>query len=109
MRELVFDVDQQRLKRNPDCNFEGIVAGSEGYLKLKFNFLGDDWDNCVKIASFIAPAIDGDIGVKLDTETNTCLVPPEASMCDEFAVSLVGAKLDYKIPTNYIRIKQEVR
>lgn len=108
MRELIFDVEQQRLKRNPECDFSGIVAGSEGYLRAKFNFLSEDWNNCVKIASFISPCIEGDIGVMLD-ENNSCDIPPEATMPEEFAVSVIGSKPDYKIPTNNIRIKQEVR
>lgn len=108
MRELIFDVEQQRLKRNPDCDFSGIVAGSEGYLKAKFNFLSDDWNGCKKIASFMSLGIEGDMGVYLD-ENNSCDIPPEATMFDEFIVSLIGVKPDYKIPTNSLRIKQEVR
>ena len=106
MRDLIFDVTQQRLKRNDECDFSGIVAGSEGYLRVRFNFLDNSWDGCVKIVNFVAPYVEG-MAVKLDDE-NSCMIPPEITHHEEFALALVGAKKDYKIPTNYIKIRQEV-
>lgn len=105
MRDLIFDVVQQRLKRNDDCDFSGIVAGSEGYLRAKFNFLDSSWDGCKKIAGFSAPYVE-DIGVVLDDD-NSCMIPAEVTHSEEFGVVLIGAKPDYKIPTNFLRIRQE--
>lgn len=113
MRELIFDVTGQRILQNKDCDFSGIVAGSEGYLKAKFNFLTDDWDGCKKVVAFYKMSFEyGEDGfdehaVCLDAD-NACDIPVEVLKGDMFALKVVGVKAGYRIPTNIIKIKQEV-
>lgn len=112
MRELIFDVRGQRILQNSDCDFSGIVAGSEGYLKAKFNFQDNDWDGCKKIAVFYVMSYDygnepiGEHAVYLD-DNDTCDIPEEVLKNDAFALKVVGVKAGYRIPTNIIKIKQE--
>jgi hypothetical protein len=104
MRELVFEVDGQRLKKQADCDFSGLVAGSEGYLKAKFVF-SSEWAGCKKAASFW-------VGEKehpaLLDETDSCIIRPEALTGASFKVSVVGVKTNYKIVSNRTKVRQEV-
>lgn len=104
-RILEFNVEKQRLMRKRDCDFSGLVAGSIGYLKAKFNF-SEEWDGCVKIAKF-ETAERKEHPVKLN-EDNTCDIPAEVLTGNQFYVSVLGGKSGYKISTNDIRVKQEV-
>ena len=38
MRTLKFVVDKQIIKQNPDCDFSGLVPGTDGYLQAEFSF-----------------------------------------------------------------------
>ena len=51
MRTLRFTVDGQTIRKNPDCDFSGLVAGSVGYLRANFKF-SKEWFGCTKAASF---------------------------------------------------------
>lgn len=104
-RTLEFDVDKQRLTRNRECDFSGIVAGSVGYLRAKFNFPIRGWHGCTKAASFWVE--DKEYAVLLDDE-NSCMIPSEALKGDKFSVSVMGAKTGYKIETNKVKVRQEV-
>lgn len=105
-RTLVFNVEQQRLTRNRECDFSGIVAGSVGYLRAKFNFPIKGWHGCTKAASFWVGEKD-EYAVLLDKD-DSCTIPAAALVKDKFYVSVMGAKTGYKIETNKIKVKQEV-
>lgn len=102
MRTLKFIVTGQRIEKDPTCDFSGLVAGTQGYLKARFDF-DKDWDGCIKAASFwrigkeyAAPVIN-----------NECVIPPEALTWNVFKVSVTGKKQGYKITTNKVDITQE--
>ena len=104
-RTLVFDVDGQRLRRNRECDFSCIAAGTVGYLRAKFNFPFSGWHGCTKAASFWA---DGkEYAVLLDKD-DSCIIPSEALKGDKFYVSVMGAKTGYKIETIKVKVRQEV-
>lgn len=104
MRTLEFKVDGQRLKKQSDCDFSGLVAGSEGYLKAKFTF-SDEWLGCKKAASFWIE--DQEYAVLLGSD-DSCIIPAAALTSDTFKVSVTGAKNGYTIPTNKTKVRQEV-
>lgn len=104
-RTLEFDVNRQRLTKSRDCDFSGLVAGSVGYLRAKFNFSMAEWFGCKKAASFW---VDGkEYAVLLDKD-NSCLIPDEALVGNKFHVSVMGAKTGYRIETTKVKVKQEV-
>lgn len=107
MRILVFDVDKQRIIKRRGCDFDSIVAGSSGYLKAKFNFLGTDWNGCKKAASFWLD--NNEYPMLLDAD-NSCVIPEEALTGSVFQVSVMGIRPNttYKILTNKTKVKQEV-
>lgn len=106
MRTLEFDVKDQRLLKSRNCSFTGIVAGSVGYLKAKFNF-SSEWNKCtVKIAKFRTE--EREVSEQLDYR-NSCSIPDIVLKGDWFEVSVAGACPGFKIETNENKVKQEVR
>lgn len=105
-RILEFNVNKQRLRKCPDCDFTGIVAGSIGYLRAKFNLSPEEWQDCtIKVARFWLE--DKESSVKLD-KNNSCDIPPEVLTGEMFAVSVLGKSQGYQIETNKFEVKQEV-
>lgn len=105
MRQLLFTVKEQTLEKNKKSSFNGIVAGTAGYLGAKFIFYGNAWTDCQKAASFWVN--DVEYAVLLDSNSS-CVIPKEALLGDRFEVSLTGLKNDYIIKTNRVEITQEV-
>jgi hypothetical protein len=106
MRTLEFVVKKQRLTKQMSCDFSGLVAGSIGYLCAKFHLSNNEWNNCTtKIARFW---INDREHAKILDSNNSCDIPPEVLVGDEFAVSVLGAAPNYKIETNKIYVKQGV-
>lgn len=106
MRILEFEVQKQRLKKRPLCDFSGLVAGSVGYLKALFYFSKEEWSSCSKkVARFW---INGEEHATMLGDDNSCEIPHEVLTGDQFEVSVLGVAPGYKIETNKIRIRQEV-
>lgn len=104
MRILRFCVDGQKLQRDSESDFTGIIRGSKGFLKCGFS-LSKEWKGCKVAASFwhydkeidAAPVISG-----------TCMIPDSVTDYREFEVSLVGIRDSYRITTNRVKVEQEV-
>lgn len=103
MRTLEFNVNGQILEKSKDCDFENIVAGSKGYLKMHFSF-SDDLKDYRKVARFsdgkkedYMPIIDG-----------SCDVPDTMVKQKYFRVGIIMIRGDKYIPTTQQCIVQEV-
>ena len=104
MRILNFNANEQRLQKDPESDFTGIIQGSKGYLHCGFN-LSKEWSGCKIAASFwhydkeidAVPVIGGN-----------CTIPDGVTDYREFEVSLVGVRKGYRITTNRVKIEQEV-
>lgn len=105
MRKLEFNVEGQRLRRTPGCDFSCIVAGTVGYLQMQFHF-SKEWDDCIKVVSFWLG--DEEIPIKLNDD-NLCEIAPEVASHEMFDISVTGGKTGYRIVTNKYHMKQEVR
>ena len=106
MRILEFNVRKQRLTKKIGCDFDGLVAGSVGYLRARFLFLDNEWDKCdVKIVRFWVD--NREHAVYID-ENGFCDIPPEVTAKQLFGVSLLGVAPGYKIETNRTIVKQGV-
>lgn len=105
MRILRFNVEKQRITKQKDCDFSGIVAGSVGYLHAKFYF-SEEWNPCVtKIARFWNSG--NEHSVILDTN-NECDIPSEALTTKVFEVSVMGVAPSFRIESNKTKVRQEV-
>lgn len=106
MRILDFEVERQRVKKSPSCDFSGLVAGSVGYLYTKFHLRGSDWENCSTIVARFW-VNDKEYANILD-KNNSCEIPPEVAKEKKFAVSVLGVNTAYRIETNKIHVRQGV-
>ena len=105
MRELRFNVEKQRITKQKDCDFSGIVAGSVGYLSAKFDF-SEEWNQCdTKIARFWNSGSEHSVILNADNE---CEIPAEALTTRIFEISVMGVKSSFRIETNKTRVRQEV-
>ena len=103
MRLLEFNVNAQRIEKDPNCNFNGIVAGTSGYLRAHFTF-SSEWDNCIKVARFWRGGKEHAVRLQDDERD----IPPEVLTGITFGVSVIGQGIDYRIPTNRVLVRQEV-
>lgn len=104
MRELKFIVSRQRIRKDNNCDFSNLIAGSIGYLKAVFDF-SPEWSDCKKAASFWLD--EKEYSVLLD-DNDSCVIPSEALTGSKFEVSVTGVKAGYKIRTCATKVRQEV-
>ena len=103
MRTLEFVADKQLLQKSPDCDFENIVPGSNGYLAAHFTF-SEEWNGCVKAASFWYNGQEH-AAILVD---DCCVIPGEALVGCKFKVSVTGSRSDgYRITSAKTTVRQE--
>ena len=88
MRTLKFIIDGQIIKQDPNCDFSGLVPGTDGYLKAEFSF-SPEWDGCAKVAGFFsASGFEYDPKVLMDGRS--CMIPAEALEKRVFKIQVLG-------------------
>lgn len=104
MKTLKFIVDGQLLKPDPECDFSGLVPGSEGYLRAEFSF-SEEWKDCVKVAAFYS-AMGYEYPPQKLINGQFCIIPTEALKRRDFKIQIVGANSAFKIQTNKLTVSQ---
>lgn len=104
MRLLKFNVDSQRISKDPECDFSNLVSGTSGYLRAKFNF-SPEWDGCTKVARFFRGRDEHAVYLDVNDE---CDIPPEVLTGMSFRVGVIMQCGASRIPTNQINVRQEV-
>ena len=104
MRTLKFIIEKQLIKQDPNCDFDGLVPGTEGYVLASFSF-SSEWNNCTKVAAFYS-AMGREYKPQILQDGKTCLIPAEALKNRTFKIRVVGKKGDYKITTNKVVVHQ---
>ena len=104
MRTLKFLVDDQTIKQDPSCDFSGLVAGTEGYLKAEFSF-SKEWNGFVKVAAFWS--LGRECPPKILKDGKSCTIPAEALRWTEFEIGVIGKKNGCKIKTGRVKGAQE--
>lgn len=105
MRTLDFIVDGQILKQDPDCDFSGLVPGSEHYLKARFTF-SPEWTNTVKVIAFWS-RLGREFAPQVLKADSYCDIPFEALESKHFKIQVIGKKKDgLKLQTNKLEICQ---
>lgn len=102
MRTLKFIIQGQQIKKDPDCDFSGIVSGTKGYLYAQFSF-SEEWEGCRMAAVFSSMRKEYPQPIK----NGRCVIPAEALEWDNFGVRVVGQRDGYRITTNEVKVKQE--
>ena len=105
MRTLKFIVKGQTISLDPRCDFDGLIPGTEGYLKAEFSF-SPEWDNTKRVAAFFS-----NLGRELEPQIikpdRTCMIPAEALEKSIFKVQVIGIKNAYKLSTNKVKVYQK--
>ena len=104
MRTLEFLVDDQIIKQSPQCDFSGLVPGTEDYLQARFIF-SSEWDGCVKVASFFS-SLGWEYKPQVLKDGETCMIPAEALKRRTFKIQVIGKKGDLKLLTNKLAVCQ---
>ena len=105
MRTLRFIVDNQIIKEDPNCDFSGLVPGTEKYLKAEFSF-SPDWNDYVRVATFFS-ALGREYPFQILKDGKTCIIPAEALRRRIFKIQVVGKNKDKKIITNKLAVRQD--
>lgn len=105
MRVLKFIVDGQILKQDPECDFSGLIPGSEQFLKASFTF-SPEWKSCTKVIAFFS-RLGAEYPPCLLKDGISCTIPSEAVNAKYFKIQVIGKNKDgLKMLTNKIEICQ---
>lgn len=108
MRRLEFIVRGQRMEKSIMCSFDGLVKGSEGYLKAFFYF-DEEWDGCAKVVKFRDEfgCVKESVPVYEINGENVCDIPNEILTYTRIYIAVIGQKKNYKITTNEVEVMQK--
>lgn len=104
MRTLKFIVDGQVITPVPECDFGGLVPGTDGYLKAEFSF-SPEWQGCNKVAAFYS-ALGKEYSPLVLKDGRTCVIPTEALKKRVFKIKIFGSNGKTTIQTNKVTIRQ---
>ena len=104
MRTLRFIVEGQLIKQDPNCDFTGLIPGTEGYLNAEFTF-SPEWTGCVKVASFYS-AMGDEFPPQILMDGKSCKIPARALKNRVFKIKMLGKRNNYKIQTNKVEVNQ---
>ena len=102
MRVLKFIVSGQQIRKDPSCDFEGLVPGTKGYLEAQFLFL-EEWKGCKKAAVFSSLGLEYPVPII----NGKCEIPEKALTRRMFSVKAVGTRDGYRITTNKVEVSQD--
>lgn len=106
MRTLNFIAEGQILKPDPNCDFSGLVPGSERYLKARFTF-SPEWKNTTRVVAFWSRMGEEYPPQKL-VDGVSCYIPKEALESKYFKIQVIGKRKDgFRIKTNKYEICQD--
>ena len=105
MRTLKFIGEGQLLKKDPDCNFDNLVPGTENYIRLEFTF-SEEWRGRAKVAGFWS-MMGKEYEPQMLKDGKSCDVPVEALKKRAFKFQIGGVSGEgEKIITNKLTITQ---
>lgn len=103
MRTLKFIVKDQTIQQDPECDFSGLVPGSDGHISAEFSF-SEEWTGCLKIVGFSSG--NKEYTPQVLNASNICEIPYKALERNMFRIQVFGKKANLKLITNKIIIKQ---
>lgn len=101
---LLFYVNNQTLSLGPNQTNKTVVADSRNYLKVKFVFQTQDWNNQAPLCalfSYNGKTYKKILGLEDGVGGTECFVPNEVIKVEGFSVSVCGGDL---ITTNAVNI-----
>ena len=105
MRTLKFIINDHIITQDPNCDFSGLVPGTERYLKAEFSF-SQEWNDCIKLASFYS-VMGKEYTPQVLKDGKTCYIPAEALAKKTFKVQVIGGTPNnVKLTTNKVNVVQ---
>lgn len=105
MRTLRFIVKDQIIEKDPNCDFNNLVPGTDEYLRADFS-LSPEWDGYKVQALFWS--MMGRLYPKPSMVAGThCMIPEAALKKTAFKVQLIGRKGDSKLITDKLVVRQD--
>lgn len=103
MRTLRFIVEGQIIKQDPNCDFDNLVPGTDGYLEAEFAF-SPEWRDRLKVIGFYS-ALGREYPPQV-LKDNKCPIPKEALEKRTFKLRVIGNSGDDMIKTNKLTVHQ---
>lgn len=100
MRILKFIVNNQKIIRDPNSNFDNLNPNEE--LIVDFSFNGREWNKAIKVAAFFNA--DGECPPQKLIDGMYCTVPKEALNGHWFRVQIIGNNNGLSLVTNKIDV-----
>lgn len=100
-RVLSFIVEGQSIKKDPNCDFSGLVTGTKGFYQAKFTF-GKEWKDYKKIAVFRNRQVTKYVPIM----NGVCEIPDEVVDSMLYYVSIIGKSGSTSIPTIEVSVRQ---
>lgn len=104
MRTLKFIVDDQIIRQDPNCDFDNLVPGTEGYLQAEFSF-SREWDGYIRVAGFYS-MMGKEYPPQVLVDGRHCSIPSEALARRAFKIRVIGKKGDERLATNKLVVNQ---
>ena len=104
MRTLKFNVNNQLITKDPNCDFDGLVPGTEEYVRAEFIF-SSEWNEYTKVVSFES-IMGAEYEPQLLKDGKTCMIPAEALARRSFKLRVMGKKDKSRLTTNKIIVEQ---
>lgn len=104
MRTLKFIVNGQVATRDPRCDFDNLVPGSDGYLELEARFAG--WEKCTSIVVGFFDALGHEYTPQVIVD-GRCRIPKDALKNRVFKVQFYGRFEGGKFVTNKVEVHQD--
>ena len=102
MKILQFLVEQQNIRKDPSCDFSGLVSGTKGYLKARF-VLSKEWNDCAVAAVFLNSESEEAVPVL----NGQCDIPEKITKKKMWWVRVVGMRDGYRITSNKVEVQQK--
>ena len=100
MRILKFIVQNNKITRDPNSNFENLNSNEE--LIADFTFVGREWHNAIKVAAFYNA--DGECPPQKLIDGMYCQIPKEALKGHWFRVQVIGKKNGMSLVTSKLDV-----
>lgn len=105
MRTLKFIVDGQHIEKDPNCDFDNLVPGTEGYLRAEFKF-SPEWTGTDKVAGFYSN-LGREYPPQVIDRLGVCDIPAEATKGEKFKIQVFGLKgAGFKLTTDKVLVCQ---
>lgn len=105
MRTLKFIVDGQIIKQDPSCDFNGLLPGTNNYLRAEFTF-SKEWESTAKVVGFFSN-MGKEYEPRVLNDGKSCVIPADALKNRIFKMQVIGKNKVRALRTNKFIVEQK--